>query len=755
MKQAGIHIAKPSRFKALYFSTSDLRPANRSLSTDFKTSLSQIRHHNTVSSKTLPLTEFFVQSNDPVIDIDSFAQQDEFTLLRSLVNRQLTTKFDDSLASLRQKREHQKLLSNAISHSAKNIGFSFAFGAASKSKHMRAKAQSTDILEKTQQFISTPTRTPDKQEIINFITIHAGNTPKLKQVQTILETMAEYSNQYTLPAVFKAFYTILNDHKTWPSFSPAKINFLIEALLNRALQVFPETEYIVEDDSVLEVVGSNQLDSIFDIISCTEEPKIKDHYLRLVSRSGSFKDAEKLIVESINNGIAISDESVDTFFKSLGNYLAINRKISPLGRLDYNVSVKKAINKYKTCLKSQNLTPAVATFLLEHTSFLEEFYRLLNAIEESRYRDHILSKCQPSIIETAVRCSLPTSLWNQLDREGGNISTHNIQEKTELLVDYGAPVVRTSDIIVKSMATMFGILNRFAKSSAGITVEALDQCIVTSARLGNSSGMYKALSLRLQGINPSTMKSQTLVDVFSSFPLNKKPLNREKLASPYLWVVNDAIIADSARDEIILLHLRNHFEPEKNTRVYHHYISALGRCHRIDLLLHEWDTVISPLVIDEGYLENPHFQDIFMSLLAAFKMSNSPENGLNILNSLLNTSTVSESSHGFALNILCKVLSHELLPLPTSLNHVTRWLINNNNAPFWSNADVVRLFSEISASASVPDVTSMQSNNNNKPSKGETPSIIGKLLSELVIQVRQGDDIELALKHLEHTFGGN
>lgn len=747
MKQVGIRIAKTSRLKVSYLSTkTDFKPTNRSHVSDFKISFAYSTRSYSVFQKTVNLEDYFNQPHDPIVDIDVFAQQDEFTLLRALVNNQLTTKFDDSMANLRQKREHQRLLNNATSDSTVNLDFALSL---KSTKHNRSRIHKRDFLQKAQEYISTPTRTPEKKEIINFISIHTSNSPTASQLYEILKVMAEFSNQYTLPVLFKAYHHIFNDTKSWPTLTPLKRDFLYETLLIRALHIFPKTEYVVEDGSIFEALGSNQLDDLSEIVGQTEGSKAKDLYLRLVSKSGSFKEADRLITESINEGVMISDESVDTFFTSLGNYLEINRSVSSLTRLEYNACVKSAIKKYKYCLKSQNITPAIAEFVLEHTSYLEEFYRLLNAIEQSRYRDNILSKCQPIIIQTAVRCSLPTSSWIQLESESGNLKKTNEHEETQLVVDYDAPAIRKVDIYAKSMATMFGILSRFGKSSAGITVEALDQCLVISARLGNPSGIYKALTIRLQGINPPTLSSKTLVKVFDSFPLNHKGLNKEKVASPCLWVVNDAIIADSARDEIILLHLRNHFDPLKNTKLYHRYLSALGRCHRIDLLLHEWKTVISLLVTDNEHLENPHFQDIFMFLLAAFKTANSPENGLVVLDSLLQASTVSESNHGFALNVLVKVISHELLPLSTTLNHITRWLINNNSAAFWSDTDVLRLFGEISMSA--PDVTVMPSENQQQ--KGETPSIIGRLLSELVIQVRCGQDVELALKHLEHTFG--
>lgn len=744
MKQARIPSLISKRFQISYRSTkNNLQLANRLHSPDLETSsIHRVCSYSTFQ-KSVPVDDFFSSSNEQVTDFDIFSNQDEFTLLRALVNNQLTTKFNGPMANLRQKREHQRLLNNALSNSTENLDFSLAL---KSSKHNRSRIQKKDTLHKAQEFVSTTDKDLGENEIINFIATHTNSTFTASQLSELLKVMAEFGNQYSLPGLFKAYHKIFNDTNSWPELTSSKQDFLYETLLTRALKIFPKTEYIIEDGCLFEKLGSYELDYLGEIVAKTDGPKVRDLYLRLVANSGSFRSADTLITKFITDGLTISDKSVDSFFISLGNYLAANKSISPITSLEYNTRVKKAIKKYAPCLRSQNITPAIAEFLLEHTSHLEEFYRLLNAIEESQYRDRIMSKCQSMIVKTAARCSLPIPYWAQLENETVDLNTSK-KEEVKLAMDYNVPVIRKSEIYAKSMATMFGVLSRLGKSSAGITIEALDQCLVVSACLGNPSGMYKALSLRLQGIDSPVLSSKTLAKVFDSFPLNLRGFNREKVASPYLWIVNDAIIADSARDTTIFSHLRKYFDPLRNVNLYHRYLSALGRCRRIDLLLHEWETVISPILKDENF-ENPHSREIFTFILDAFKTANSPESSFAILDSVLHTSTVSESGHRFALDVLVDLISQELLPFSKALSHIVRWLINNKTAAFWSDTDVARIFDGVSTS--VPEAAVSRNN-----SKEETISIVGQLLSELVIQVRQGEDVELTLKHLEHTFGQN
>lgn len=751
MKQAGFRITKrTSRFGVSISKCDEFSSVNYSSFIGgyqhFKSSarrpysVSQRTSDSQISYSERGFNQQLKNTSDPA---DIFSQQDEFTILRSLVfNRESLASFQKDMTSMRQKREHQKLLNNATSKSSRELDLSKLILTKNVTSN-RFKDNANINHDKIRMFVSSPTRYSDSQDIINFIKIHTESTFSSENLTDFVEVMIENCNQYSFPAISQAMTQISS------KISPDQLDKLITLLLTRALKVFPETTYVVEDGDVCESLGSDHLTKLEGLLL---NSKYKDIYLRIVAKSGSLKKADELLMEYMEQKVPISVESIDAFFASLSRFLLVNQRISQLDRLEYNQSVKEAIIKYKSWLVARNITPSLIEFLLEHTSYLEEFHSLLNAIEESRHRDDILSQCQPKIIQAAVRCSLPFGYWAELESESTQPNNSVINNKREVKISASEPIVRTKDIYTKAMATMFGMLNRFGRSSAGITVEALDKCLVISARLGNSSGMFKALSLRLKNPDFPSIPKDTLTQVFDSFPLAQKGQNKEKLASPFLWVVNDAIIADSARDEIILFHLRNHLDIIQDSKIYLRYISALGRCRRVDLLLHEWDTAISPLMINDGYLENPYFQDIAMSLLAAFKTANSPESGLAILDALLHASTVSSSSHGFSLNVLTNVISHELLPLSSTLHHVTHWLLNNREATYWSDADVVRVYSHISAYGTLPDVSNMPSSYPNNQ-KGETSSIVGKLLSELVIQVRHGDDVDLALKHLEHTFG--
>lgn len=698
-------------------------------------------------------------------DSNIFFQQDEFTVLQSLLfRRNQTVSFVKDMSEIRKKRDKQKITSDISKSKIQKLDFSrFVLPGTSKSE-----ANYDNLIkrqEKFEKYVSSATRDLESSEVIGFFQVHMDifNSLGNPEIYIILEKIILRSNEHSFFALFRAIESLFFNSKEFIDFSNQFGEKLVIALMTKALDIFPKTNYLIEDGEVAEFIGYANLTHFEGLIlklNSQNNAHLKDLYFNLMSRSGSLIESDKLLEKYSHTDIAVSEDSLDSFFEKVGKFLIANRKVSHLTRLEYNNSIKDILQKYESYLISENITPALAELLLEFSSYLEEFHGLLNIIEESKHKDKIFSHCQPKILQAAVRCSLPFSYWTRLDSESGNLTNDNEYKNNLHVMGSENPMIRKQQIYSKAMATMFGILNRFVTTNFGITVEALDQCLIISARLGNSAGMYKALSLRLQKNTTDgrieedflPISSYTLIQVFNSFPISQSGLNKEKLASSSLWVVNDAIIADATRDETILFHLRSHIDPIENTNVYIQYLAALGRCRRVDLLSHEWNSVLSKMLIHDSYLENPHFQDIIMTLLAAFKTANSTENALNILNLLLEASTISDSSHGYSLNILVKVISHELLPLASALNHLARWLILNRASPYWSDADVIRIFGEISAHGTLPPDMGVSFNETNEQ-KGASSSIMGKLLSKLVIEVRHGNDIEVTLKHLEHKFG--
>ncbi|KAF5102788.1 hypothetical protein D0Z03_000342 [Geotrichum reessii] len=220
---------------------------------------------------------------------------------------------------------------------------------------------------------------------------------------------------------------------------------------------------------------------------------------------------------------------------------------------------------------------------------------------------------------------------------------------------------------------MFGLLNRFEKASAGVTREALDECLLTCARLGNSAGMQQAIALRSQlSLDSAAVSLDVLSKVFNSFPIAGGELAKEKLrkAAPP-WVVSEALVIDPSRDEAVLYLLRGQLVPERDGREYARYIAALGRCGRADLLLHEL-SLIKPLIAQQ--LANPHFQAVCLELLAALRTAGSERYGAELIDSLL-AAAADEANRGYVHSILTQTLTQCLFPLLPALYLVARWLV--------------------------------------------------------------------------------
>ena len=109
-------------------------------------------------------------------------------------------------------------------------------------------------------------------------------------------------------------------------------------------------------------------------------------------------------------------------------------------------------------------------------------------------------------------------------------------------------------------------------------------------------------------------------------------------------------------------------------------------------------------------------------------------------------------------------MNHELLPLAPTLHVLSKWLLNNIQADQWNDADIVKLFSELSANSNqLPELMNTANasliedlrDNLATENQDETAShlVLGRILSDLVIQVRNGQDVQLATNQLENLFG--
>lgn len=597
-------------------------------------------------------------------------------------------------------------------------------------------------------------------DVGTFLRIHAQSesTQHASAVfLAYLEELIMQSNENSLPAIAQFIVESLWEGTGFAEFIPEEralqeeiAQNQISLVLTRALEVFPFTTISTESGEVEETAGVarlTQIEKMLDQFSANNETNsLKDLFLRLVSQSGTYERAKALINKYTEVGHTFTEDTIDMFIQLLSQYSHAKWEVSSCTLREFNASLKSDLLSFQSLFISESVTPAITNFLLDFVVDPNEFYGILDVVEGSRHRDRILSTCQPQILKAAVRCHLRT------------IQTRDPSETNALaFVNHTSQRAGPHSI---AMSHMFGLLSRFDGSSAGITSEALEECLVLSARLGNSAGMHQALALRLhltQGESSTEtivpLPNKILSKVFDAFPISAGAVAQEKMKSFSPWIVNDAIIIDSARDESILFHLRSQLDPLKNPKEYSQYLSALGRCSRSDLILYEWQK-LAPLINEN--VNDSHFQDVVMTLLAAFKTADSAYGG-EVLKALLEASTIGVANHGCSLNLLTKVLNHELLPLAPTLHVIAKWLLNNPQAGQWSDADVTQLFSEVSPhSVHLPELigTANDSLIQLEIDRNQAAHLaLGKALSDLVNHVRNGEDVKLALNHVENLFG--
>lgn len=721
-----------------------------------------------------------------------FEQMDEISVLRVLLSKtnpkrqSVNRVFVDNMLKAKETQTARSKLNSGFAKSLYKVDLSnVSFG---KKDRSGGKAKSSTRLS-AQSLVEIPihqdqitkfaqsTRVITAHDVTTFLQIHAESEAPDQESPVFLASLEELimqANENTLPAIAQFIADSLWEGSEFSSILPKEGSLheevaqnQISLVLTRALEVFPSTTVRTGTGEVEETPGVAEFTQIKKLLdqftAMTETNSLKDLFLRLVSQSGTYENAKAVLLKYTAAGETFTEDTIDMFIRSLHRYTLAKWEVSSLTLKEFNASIKSELFLYQPFFISENVTPAIVNFLIDFVVDPNEFYSILEVVEGSRHRDDIMSNCQAELLKAVVRCHL-----------------HNITTRDPATTNALAFVNHTSKragIHTVAMSHMFGLLNRFDASSVGITQEALEQCLVLSARLGNSSGMYQALALRLhltQGDSTAAenvvpLPKEILSQVFDAFPISAGAVAEEKKNSFSPWIVNDAII-DAARDESILFHLRGQLDPLKDTKEYSQYLSALGRCRRSDLILFEWNK-LAPFIAGQtdgepsvNFLDNSHFQDVIMALLAAFKTAGLVNDGREILTALLEASTVSTSNHGYALNVLTKVLNHELFPLAPTLLVVANWLLHNPQASQWCDGDIVTLFGELSADSSqIPalSTTATESllaqlrNELALENKDATAShlVLGRVLSDLIIQVRNGQDIQLATRLLENLFG--
>lgn len=634
-----------------------------------------------------------------------------------------------------------------------------------------------EYLQKVRNFVSSA-ETLDINAIFSFLNTNSVPQNVLDSHEQNIELIKEFilnSSQATFPAVSHAIQFILyknfssNNLSSAPSLTIALEQDILEShsysliqlLLIRALDIYPETTYSNESDLIKQntnngiTVVFDQLSNILDFFNSDSNKQhitLNDLFLRLVSRSGPVELAKATFLKFVDNyGANLSQNTIDEFFQALYRSSQANYNASGSFSIE---NFDEALVKYQQFFNPRNLTPPVAQFLLSTTTSLDEFYKALNLIEASEYQDEILSKCQTYIFNACIKCFE---------------NTNKFESTTDPLYDTENKLFYT-----KLMAQLFGLLNRFASSTGGISKQVLDQCLATCIKVGNSAGIYYVFclqaKLKSKQHDPSPNSSEeaskhllisknTIDEIMQFYPFSSGFISKEKSKLPYLWAINDAIIVDSVREEAILHYLRQSQldNPLQESNSYCKYLETLGRSNFLDLLKYEWSATLSPLLgngLSDAHINDPRFQNILISFISASKANDqSLTLSFSVLDELLRLSTKSQLSHDFVLALLLKIVSERLLPYGPTLIHLAKWFISSTDVSYWNDNDIEKVFNSRSLVRSA--ISDKQEkfgaellDRPTENSGNEIPDDVGKYLTTLVLQVRKGEDVSTALELL-------
>jgi hypothetical protein len=673
-----------------------------------------------------------------------YRQLDELSLLSILLFKLPNKKAEPSknllgtLISIKKIQEQRNKQSISASRVLRNIDFS-KLSSAQHAHHQRGprfkrfgSGNSPDgtviDTEKVIQLVQSG-KEITANDISTFLQIHA--TPS-SQTECINELILN-SDETSLPGLVN-FVTerLLSDASA--ENSPAQLRLL----LSQAASVLPVTTISVvtgELEEIQNIARLSKIETLLDQLEATPASSgLRDLWLRVMARSGTYSDAKALLFKYSEQGVDISQDTIDAFVESLNRYSHAQWELSSSTLSEFSAKLKLEMLNFRHFFVTPNITPAIADFILSFVYDLNEFYEILEVIENSHNRDRILSKTQPQILRAVVRCHviLPSKHQGGLDER----DTHNYT--TDHTSHRAGPRMR-------AMSHMFGLLNRFEKSSAGVTREALDECLLTCARLGNSAGMQQAIALRSHLGADSTAAAvplDVLSKVFDSFPISGGELAQEKLrkAAPP-WVVSEALVIDPSRDEAVLYLLRGQLVPERDGREYARYIAALGRCSRSDLLLHELG-LLKPLMAEQ--LANPHVQAVCIELLAALRTAGSERYGAELIDSLLAAAAINGVNGGYVHSVLTQALAQGLFPLLPALFLVARWLVAHPGADA-----VARLLAELPADRTC-DVTEQLAAV--FPQLAPLPQVSHLQLGQVVIDLVNTGDVSQLARLVEHQL---
>lgn len=399
---------------------------------------------------------------------------------------------------------------------------------------------------------------------------------------------------------------------------------------------------------------------------------LQDHWFQLVAQNGTAEMADELMTELyLKQNKLPSLKATDIFIQALIRRIETQKMHFSGSEEEFIISVKGDLADYRALLVSSQVTPTVIEFLLLWTTTLDEVYSVVETAMNSEHADWIMASCQVQILQSIVRCSL------NADRNGREVP--GLADPT-----YFVP------IHAKAMAHMFGALNRFNKSAGGISSAALDECLLLSAKHGNSAGMYRAISMRLGMQSENPIPASVISQVFDQFPIASGEMAKEQKSNPHLWIVNGTVVSDHKRDQVILYHLRTMIDMKSDLAAYQKYIGALGRCKRSDRLYWEWE---------EFVLQNANWishRDTVLQFICAHKAADSLDAGLEIIYQVMGASALDEG-YSSAVSIIRHAFRYQALHVPSLIKTVSHNLINEAGpSKKWLSSDVEAVFEEIS-----------------------------------------------------------
>lgn len=658
-----------------------------------------------------------------------FAVLDEYKLFEALLSNRKRTRAPDTpyVSQIKRLRERdgQKVRER---RSGLSSGFRRLDGDVLKAKNPSQSSSGTsqsvesdvDTVEKMKRLMHNSVIT--SHDLDGFLKIKCPsdlNTSSTKRwLITMLNSMISESTKRTLPAMvdlLSTYWTL--GFEEGLEFNEREAYSLTTELFQRALVIYKPTEYTVRNQEVAAHYGLDDIDMFRhfldayvdsfgnESVAVNKQEKrqtLYDLLFRLAAQSGRIDTADAILSDLLQRSLVPSPDSIDVLIVSLSKHINAQRQIFPGTDAEFASVIKHDLVAYRALLISDNVSPSVVDFLLSWAESLDEVYSILEISTNARQSDKILTQCQVPILNAVVRCAL---------LDGGN---------------------GTTPIHVRAMAHMFGVLNRFTHCNSGITADAYDQCLLLSAIYGNSAGMYRSLSMRQAVEKKSGIPNEILAQVLDHLPATTRHDSAvviETKSSEYWWFSNDLLRGSESLDSAILDHLRSMIQSPKNADVYRRYIGALGRFKYTVSLRQEWDQVLQHEDLDVLS------QDVILEFLSAFRVCEAYEDGLAVLDNVL-----TNAHSGKAMSILRRVFQHEILPLEETLRFSASWFIRQKEqSRQWPVADIQKIFDEI---------TAPENHTRFSPYEITLIASVSKAISELVIQVRQGFDVETSVNTL-------